>query len=76
MCQAPSVGLPLVSEFVTTDGNWHRIGLLWDGSCRHLYVGGADVARDAAPLPNLKGASGGLYLGGDIVMRSIYLANR
>ncbi|MFQ5800074.1 MAG: MBL fold metallo-hydrolase, partial [Bacteroidota bacterium] len=34
---------PLVSEFVITDGDWHRIGFVWDGSYRTLYVDGAEV---------------------------------
>ncbi len=54
---------PLLSQPVVTDGNWHRIGLVWDGSYRHLYVDGAEVAKDAAPLTDLESASGGLYFG-------------
>lgn len=42
---------------------WHRIGLVWDGSCRLPYVDGVEVAKDAAPLSALKGAEGGLYFG-------------
>ncbi|MBL7189708.1 MAG: hypothetical protein ISS70_25540, partial [Phycisphaerae bacterium] len=29
---------PLSCETVITDGQWHRIGLVWDGSHRTLYV--------------------------------------
>jgi len=54
---------PLLSEAIITDGNWHRIGLVWDGSYRHLYVDGAEVATDAAPLSALEGSDGGLYFG-------------
>jgi hypothetical protein len=28
-----------------TDGTWHRIGLVWDGANRILYVDGREVAR-------------------------------
>jgi carboxypeptidase D len=58
-----STGDPLLSEAIITDGNWHRIGLVWDGSHRHLYVDGTEVANDAAPLSALGGAEGGLYFG-------------
>ena len=30
---------PLSSQVGITDGNWHRIGLTWDGSTRSLYSG-------------------------------------
>jgi len=54
---------PLLSQTVITDGNWHRIGLVWDGSYRRLYVDGAEVAKDAVPLPDLEDAYTGLYFG-------------
>ncbi len=57
-----SVG-PMLSQANITDGEWHRIGLAWDGSYRHLYVDGTEVAKDATPLSGLKGALGGLYFG-------------
>jgi len=37
---------PLESESVITDGDWHEIGLMWDECHRHLYVDGAEVAKD------------------------------
>jgi len=52
---------PLVSEFVITDGNWHRIGLVWDGSFRTLYVDAVAVAEDEQD--NLAGSDNGLYIG-------------
>jgi hypothetical protein len=58
-----NVAQPLVSELVITDGNWHRIGFVWDGSHRRLYVDGAEVAKDAAPLSALAGSVNGLYIG-------------
>jgi hypothetical protein len=35
------------SDVVITDGKWHRIALVWDGTDRMLYVDGQEVARDA-----------------------------
>jgi predicted outer membrane repeat protein len=54
---------PLVSEFVITDGLWHHIGFVWDGSYRTLYVDGTDVAKDTTAQNSLKNADGGLYIG-------------
>jgi hypothetical protein len=54
---------PLRSETIISDGNWHRIGLVWDGSYRRLYVDGAEVVRDAASLSSLESTYGGLYFG-------------
>lgn len=53
--------LPLVSESVITDGQWHDIGLVYDGSSKYLYVDGAEVAKDN--LDPLLGTDGGLYIG-------------
>ena len=52
---------PLLSETVITDGQWHRIGLVWDGSNRTLYVDGVAVAEDTQP--DLEGSQMGLYIG-------------
>jgi N-acetylneuraminic acid mutarotase len=54
---------PLVSESVITDGQWHNIGFVWDGSYRSLYVDGIEVAKDTAAQNPLKPADGGLYIG-------------
>jgi beta-lactamase regulating signal transducer with metallopeptidase domain len=55
---------PLQSEFSITDGGWHHIGFVWDGTRRYLYDGGAEVARDTAPLIlGLDPSDGGLYFG-------------
>jgi hypothetical protein len=56
-------GIPLSSETIINDGNWHRIGFVWDGLYRHLYVDGVEVASDAEPLSGLSDAYGGLYIG-------------
>ena len=53
----------LVSESVITDGAWHRIGFVWDGSCRHLYVDTVEVAMDVESLSGLASAEGGLHFG-------------
>jgi hypothetical protein len=53
----------LLSETDITDGKWHRVGLVWDGSYRHLYVDGAEVASDAEPLNGLESGEGGVYIG-------------
>jgi len=61
----PAVGRvppqPLVSEFVITDGNWHRVGFVWDGSGRILYVDDVEVAKDTQA--SLAGSTGGLHIG-------------
>jgi len=51
----------LPSQAVITDGNWHRIGLVWDGSHRTLYVDDVAVAEDTQT--NLEGSYNGLYIG-------------
>jgi Tol biopolymer transport system component len=56
-------GVSLLSQTSIIDNNWHRIGFVWDGSYRHLYVDGLEVAMDATPLSNLEDAYGGLYFG-------------
>lgn len=38
--------LPLVSEAPVTDGLWHQVRFVWDGSYRSLYVDGHKVAGD------------------------------
>jgi len=39
-------GGPLYSQTVITDGDWHRVGLTWDGSTRILFVDDVEVAKD------------------------------
>ena len=51
----------LFSETVITDGQWHRIGLVWDGANRILYVDGVTVAEDSPQ--GLEGSQMGLYIG-------------
>jgi hypothetical protein len=54
-------GKPLQSQTNITDGNWHRIGFVWDDSNRTLYVDDVAVAEDTQA--NLEGSTGGLYIG-------------
>ena len=53
-----SVGL---SQAVITDGQWHHIGLVWDGTKRFLYVDDKVVAQDTQV--NLSGSGGNLLFG-------------
>jgi hypothetical protein len=58
----------LLSQTVVTDGNWHRIGLVWDGSNRTLYVDDVTVAEDEQT--NLEGSENGLYIGAGTAMEA------
>ena len=51
----------MVSQTVITDGNWHRIGLVWDGFSRTLYVDSIAVAQDTQD--GLGGSDNGLSIG-------------
>jgi len=46
---------------VITDGDWHRVGLSWDGSNRILYVDDVAVAEDTQS--ELASSESGLYIG-------------
>ena len=59
-------GAPLPSDTTITDGQWHRIGLVWDGSRRTLCVDDAVVAEDVQD--GLGGSDNGLYIGAGKVM--------
>ena len=54
-------GTPLCSQTVITNGDWHRIGLVSDGSNRMLYVDDVQAAKDAQA--GFEAAYGGLHLG-------------
>jgi len=58
----------LLSQTTITDGNWHRIGLVWDGSHRTLYVDDVAVAEDTQV--NLEGSENGLYIGTGMAMEA------
>ncbi len=61
LCSSGRSGFPLHSEILVTDGNWHRIGLVWDGSNRILYVDDLLVAEDTQN--GLESSNDGLYIG-------------
>ncbi|MHC4630608.1 MAG: LamG-like jellyroll fold domain-containing protein, partial [Planctomycetota bacterium] len=52
---------PLISEFIITDGAWHRVGFVSDASDRILYADYVEVARDTQG--GLGSSEGGLYIG-------------
>ena len=60
---------PLESESVITDGQWHHVGLVYDRDSlrRHLYVDGAEVAKDIGPVPAI-GSNGNPYIGADEIL--------
>ena len=51
----------LQSQTIVTDGNWHRIGLVWDALHRTLHVDDVVVAEDRQQ--NLDDSFNGLYIG-------------
>jgi len=51
---------PLLSQTSITDGAWHRVGLVWDGVNRTLYVDDVPVAEDTPA--GLVGSGGGLHI--------------
>ena len=61
-------GKPLQSQTVITDGNWHRIGFVWDGSNRTLYVDDSIVAEDAQN--GLGSSDNDLYIGTNNAMEA------
>lgn len=54
---------PLVSTECVTDGAWHQVRLVWDGSCRYLYVDGREAAADTRKLAKLRTSTNGLFIG-------------
>ncbi|UCG56817.1 MAG: MBL fold metallo-hydrolase [Phycisphaerales bacterium] len=54
-------GRTLLSQTVITDGNWHHVGMTWDGSNRILYVDDFEVARDTQT--GLVGSDGVVQIG-------------
>ena len=59
-------GTELLSQTIVTDVDWHRIGLVWDGSHRTLYLDEVAVAEDAQD--NLEASENGLYIGAGTAM--------
>jgi hypothetical protein len=52
---------PLKFESAITDGQWHRVGFVWDGTNRSLYVDDILVGEDTQA--NLQGSDNGLDIG-------------
>jgi hypothetical protein len=61
LCESGRGGAPLLSAGNITDGLWHRIGLVWDGVCRILYVDDIPVSEDTQQ--GLGSSIGGLNIG-------------
>jgi len=58
-----NAGQSLYSDTIITDGQWHRIGLVWDCAYRSLYVDDQLVATDATPQDRFPSAIGGFRIG-------------
>jgi len=54
-------GGPLHSQAIITDGFWHRVGFVWDGAHRTLYVDDIVAAEDAQD--GLESSNSSLYIG-------------
>lgn len=54
-------GISLMSQVNITDGNWHRVGFVWDGQYRALYIDDILVAEDTQK--GLESSVGGLNIG-------------
>jgi dienelactone hydrolase len=52
---------PLQSQVIISDGEWHRIGFVWDGSHRTLYVDSLAAAQDTQEA--IEASISGLYIG-------------
>jgi hypothetical protein len=53
----------LESQFVITDDQWHHVGFVWDGSYRHLYANGVEVAVDPSRVGPLTSSDGNIFIG-------------
>jgi hypothetical protein len=51
----------LISQMTISDRSWHRVGLVWDGTNRILYVDDTEVASDTQD--DMYGSTGGMYIG-------------
>jgi hypothetical protein len=57
----PGMSMPFVSGAVIIDGDWHRIGVVWDGTNRILYVDGVQVLNESGI--RFRPSQGGLHIG-------------
>jgi hypothetical protein len=61
----------VASQTVITDGNWHRIGFVWDGFNRIIYVDDIEAAKDTQyTQTSMESYEGGLYIGADRNLKS------
>jgi alkaline phosphatase len=67
LASAGRSGGPLRSQTAITDGQWHRVGLAWDGSRRRLYVDGVVAVEDTQS--HLPSSGSGLYFGAGKAMQ-------
>ena len=58
---ATDLSRSLSAETVITDGDWHRVGVTWDGSACLLYVD--DVLEAASAEDGLTSSAGGVVIG-------------
>lgn len=68
--QGRNSGQPLDTSTVITDGQWHRVGLVWDSQYRNLYVDDQLVATDTTPQNNFASCTGEFRLGADPALDS------
>ena len=61
LCAWGRNGSPLHSDTEILDGNWHRVGFVWDGLNRALYVDDILIAEDTQQ--GLASSIGGLNIG-------------
>jgi len=54
---------PLLSDYLISDGNWHKVGVEWDGNQRYLYVDDVEVAKDIREANLFESPSTGLHFG-------------
>ena len=54
---------PLNADVLITDGDWHRVGFVWDGSNKNLYVDDQIVAETSDK--DLASCDGCLHIGCD-----------
>ncbi len=58
----------LQADAVLTDGQWHHVGVIWDGQYRRLYLDGEEVAADQTALADMRSSLGGLVIGASKTM--------
>jgi len=61
LTESGRAGGPLLSPAIIDDGNWHRVGFVWDGLNRILCVDDGIVTQDTQD--GLESLGNGLYIG-------------